>query len=41
MVEQGEGYSYFAIVNLKEADVGREIQVVIPPVVQIGEDILG
>lgn len=34
-------FSYFSIVNLKEADVGIEIQVTIPPVVEIGENILG
>lgn len=40
LVEVG-GFSYFSIVNLKEADVGREIQVTIPPLVEIGENILG
>lgn len=34
-------FSYFAIVNLKEADIGREIQVGILPVAEIGENILG
>lgn len=35
------GLSYFAVVNLKEADVGRKIQVGEPPVIKIGENILG
>lgn len=32
--------SHFSIVNLKEADVGREIHVSISPVVDVGENIL-
>lgn len=41
MEEGGKVCSYFSVVNLKEADVGREIQVGVPPVVEVGENILG
>lgn len=34
-------FSYFSIVNLKEADMGREIHVSKPPMVEVGENILG
>lgn len=34
-------FSYFSIVNLKEADIGREIHVSKPPMVDVGENILG
>ena len=37
----GRFFSYFSIVNLEEADINREIQVGIPSVVHIGENILG
>lgn len=35
------GRPYFAIVNLEKADEGRKIQASIPPVIDIGENILG
>lgn len=38
---QKKFFTYFAIVNLKEADVGREIQVRVLSIVEIGENILG
>lgn len=31
----------FAIVDLKEADVSRQIQVGVPPLTEVGENILG
>lgn len=34
-------YSYFSIVNLKEADIDRQIQASKPPMVKVGENILG
>lgn len=34
-------FSYFPIVNLKEADIGRKIPVNKPPVMEVGENILG
>lgn len=33
--------SYFAIVNLKEADIGREIQVRILSIAETGENVVG
>lgn len=32
---------YFSIVNLEKADICRQVQVGKPPVVEVGEDILG
>lgn len=36
-----EGFYHLPILNLKEADVSREIQATIPPVVELGQNILG